>query len=191
MDTLEQIAGRAGSMDDAEAGQHFDQVARQIPAPQLGGGIAQALRSDQTPPFPQMAAQLFGRSDPQQRAGLLGELLRSVGPQVLSGIAGGSLGGLLGKLGGSLGGLGGAGSIGSSPNAPGEVVRGPATTIPTDVAAQVTPDQVQDIAHAAQKQDPGVLDRVGQYYAQHPDVVKVLGAGALAIALGHIAQRNR
>ena len=56
-------------------------------------------------------------------------------------------------------------------------------------AAQVSPEQVREIATAAEKQDPGVLDRVGAYYAQHPEVVKVLGGAALAIALGQIAKR--
>ena len=191
----------AGGDNITDVDARFDEVARHASPDELGAGVAQALRSDQTPPFPQMAAQLFGQSNPQQRAGLLGELLRSVGPQVLSSVAGGSLGGLLGRLGGGLGGLGGqggqggqvggAGAIAATGGQQGEVVRGPAMTVPPDVAAQVTPAQVQDIAHAAEKQDPGVLDRVGQYYAQHPDVIKVLGAGALAVVLGHIAQRNR
>ena len=58
-------------------------------------------------------------------------------------------------------------------------------------AATVTPDQVQEIAAAAEKQDPSVLDRVGAYYAQHPEVVKVLGGAALAVALGQIANRMK
>jgi hypothetical protein len=45
------------------------------------------------------------------------------------------------------------------------------------------------MATAAEKQDPSVLDRVGAYYAQHPEVVKVLGGAALAIALGQVAKR--
>jgi hypothetical protein len=57
--------------------------------------------------------------------------------------------------------------------------------------SQLTPGQVRELASEAQRQDPGVLDRVGACYAEHPEVVKVLGGAALAIALGQIATRMR
>ena len=62
----------------------FDEVARQVPPDVLGSGIAQAFRSEQTPEFGNMIGSLFGGSNPQQRAGLLGQLIRSVAPAVLS-----------------------------------------------------------------------------------------------------------
>jgi hypothetical protein len=62
---------------------------------------------------------------------------------------------------------------------------------PESGAAQVSDAQVREIAEAARQSDPSVLDRVGAYYAQHPDVVKVLGGAALAVALGQIAQRMK
>jgi hypothetical protein len=34
----------------------------------VGQGVADAFRSDQTPPFAQMMGRLFGQSSPQQRA---------------------------------------------------------------------------------------------------------------------------
>ena len=58
-------------------------------------------------------------------------------------------------------------------------------------AAQVTPDQVQEIAARAEQHDPTVLDKVGGFYAQHPQLVKTLGSAALAIALAGIANRTR
>ena len=58
----------------------FDEVARQVPPDVLGSGIAQAFRSDQTPAFGDMIGSLFGGSNPQQRAGLLGQLISAVGP---------------------------------------------------------------------------------------------------------------
>jgi len=54
--------------------QDFDEVASQVPAEALGSGIADAFRSDRTADFGQMAASLFGRSNAQQQAGLLGQL---------------------------------------------------------------------------------------------------------------------
>ena len=34
------------------------------------------------------------------------------------------------------------------------------------------------------------MDQIGNFYAKHPEVVKVLGGAALAIALGRIANRT-
>ena len=153
--------------------QDFDEVARQVPADALGGGIADAFRSDKTPDFGQMAASLFGGSNGQQQAGLLGQLIKSVGPALLSSVAGGALGRLL---------QGRAGAKDGSATA---------QDISETDASQLSTDQVREIATEAQRQDPGVLDRVGAFYAQHPEVVKVLGGAALAIALGQVATRMR
>ena len=166
MDILKSYADRPTDTD-----QDFDEVSRQIPAGTLGNGLADAFRSDRTPDFASMAASLFGGSNPQLRAGLLSQLIQSVGPALLSTLGGGALGRIL------------QGQTGSR-----ESTSATAEVSPVD-AAQVSPEQVREIATAAEKQDPGVLDRVGAYYAQHPEVVKVLGGAALAIALGQIAKR--
>ena len=103
-----------------------------------------------------------------KKAGLIGQLLRVVGPSVLSSLGGGLLGRLL---------KGATDRVGSPPE------------MSVHDVAQVTSDQVRDIAVAAEKEDPSILDRVGAYYAQHPEVFKVLGGAALAIALGQMANR--
>jgi len=146
----------------------FDEVSRQVPPEVLGDGLAHAFRSEQTPAFGDMVGSLFGGSNPQQRAGLLGQLIRSVAPTVLSGLAGGALGRM----------FQGARSGGAPNVTPGDVV-------------DLTPDQVREVATAAEKNDPGIMDRIGAYYAEHPEVVKVLGGTALAIALGQMATRMR
>ena len=146
----------------------FDEVARQVSPDVLGSGIAQAFRSDQTPAFGDMIGSLFGGSNPQQRAGLLGQLISAVGPAVLSGLAGGALGRIF---------------QGGRPEAAPNVS-------PADVV-DVTPDQVREVATAAEKSDPSIMDRIGAYYAENPEVVKVLGGTALAIALGQMATRMR
>lgn len=151
--------------------QDFDEVAREVPKDVLADGMAHAMRSDATPPFGQMMGQLFGQSNPQQRAGILGELARAAGPAVL------------GKLGGLFGG-------GNAAAGGGGAAAAPPTITPAD-AQQVTPQQAEEIARAAEKQDPGVLDKVAGYYAQHPEVFKAVGGMALALALGRMAQRNK
>jgi hypothetical protein len=144
--------------------QDFDEVARQVPADALAGGLADAFRSDRTPDFGQMVSSLFTGSNAQQRSGLLQQLAGALGPTLLANVAGG----LLGRVGG-----------------------GSASSGNTQTAESISPDQVREIATAAEKQDPSVMDRIGSYYAQHPDVVKVLGGTALAVALGHIAGRMK
>ena len=47
-----------------------------------------------------------------------------------------------------------------------------------------TPSQAAAIATSAHQQDPSIVERAGEFYSQHPDLVKGLGAAALAIALG-------
>ena len=152
---------------------HFDEVARQVPSSALAGGLADAFRSGKTPDFGQIAASLFGGSNGQQQAGLLGQLIKSVGPALLSSVAGGALGRM----------FQGSASAGGG-------VRD-ATQISASDLSQLTPEQVRELATEAQRQDPGVLDRVGAFYAEHPEVVKVLGGAALAIALGQVATRMR
>jgi hypothetical protein len=51
---------------------------------------------------------------------------------------------------------------------------------------QVSPEQVQQIAAHAERQNPSVVDEVSSYYAQHPEVMKAIGGLALRIALRHM-----
>jgi hypothetical protein len=160
---LQQYLGGGANANTAQAADDFDRAAQAAPRETVAQGVSQALRSDQTPPFPQMVAQMFGQGNPQQRAGMLNQLLSSAGPALLSSIAGGALGNLFG---------GG---------------QAPAQVTP-EQASQVSPQQVQEIAAKAEQQNPGIVDRMGDFYAEHPTLVKAVGAAALAIALGHMAQ---
>jgi hypothetical protein len=36
----------------------------------------------------------------------------------------------------------------------------------------LTPGQVQEIVARGEKQDPGIVDRLGSFYGRHPDLVK-------------------
>jgi hypothetical protein len=39
--------------------EHFDQMAQAVPQSSIASGLAEAFRSGETPPFAQMAGQLF------------------------------------------------------------------------------------------------------------------------------------
>jgi hypothetical protein len=49
---------------------------------------------------------------------------------------------------------------------------------------------VNAIATHAQNQEGSVVDKIGGFYAQHPTLVKSLGAAALAVALGHMRSQS-
>jgi len=164
MDILNQYASNAMPHSSATS-DHFDTVAREAPRDALRQGLADAFRADSTPSFGEMFGSMFGQSNPDQRAGALNQLLRSLGPGVLSALGGG----ILGRLSHS----------GGSPS------------LTPEQASQLSPQQVQEIAARAEQHDPTVLDRVAGYYADHPQVVKTLGSAALAIALAGVANRVR
>ena len=160
---LQQYLGGAPNANAGRALDDFDQVARNAPRTAMAEGVTEALRSDQTPPFPQMVSQLFDHSDATQRAGMLNQLLSGIGPGLLSSIAGGTLGNLF---------------------------RGneaPAAITP-DQAATMSPEQVKQIAEQAEQENPGIVERMGDFYAEHPQLVKTIGGAALAIILGRVAQ---
>lgn len=193
MDWMNQLSGLMGQYAGANAQQHpqtvdddFDQFTQQAPQSALSQGLAGAFRSSQTPPFGNMVSNLFANSSGQQRASILNTLLAAAGPmvlqQVMSRMGGGGGGGTgagnpLGGLAGLLGGLGGGG--GQQPH------------ITPQQAEQISPQVVEEIAAQAETQDPSVIDRVSDFYAEHPTLVKGLGAAALAVALAKIAQSQQ
>ncbi len=167
LDILKQYADPSRVQLD-RVNDHFDQVAQQSSPQDLGNGVAAAFRSDATPPFGQMIGDLFGRSDPQQRAGILNQIIQSVGAGGLASVAGGVLGRILGGAGGN-----------ATP------------TITPEQASQISPADAGAIAAHAEKKDPTIMDRAGEFYAQHPQLVKGLGAAALALALGRMHSGQR
>ncbi len=156
----------------------FDQFAQAAPPAAMADGLAAAFRSEQTPPFPQMLGQLFGQSDGTQRASILNTLIGALGPTVLAQIlarrgGGGGTGGGIGDLLGGL--LGGGGQQQVTP----------------EMARQVPTEAVEELAQQAEQRDPSIVDMASNFYAEHPQLVKTLGAAALAIALAKIAQRRQ
>jgi hypothetical protein len=160
---LKQYEGASPNAPPASVHSDFSNVAQSAPPSSLASALGAAFRSPQTGSFGEMVAQLFNQSDPSQRAGILGHLLQAAGPGALSG-------GVLSGLGGLLGNQGGA--------------------VTPQQAQQVPGSAVQALADQAEKRDPSVVDRASQFYAQHPTLVKGLGAVALAVAMSHMS-KNR
>jgi hypothetical protein len=167
LDILNQYADPANVAPGNVAG-HFDQVAGQSSLQEIGNSVAAAFRSDATPPFGQMIGDLFSKSDPSQRAGILNQIVQSVGAGGLASVAGGALASVLGP----------AAANGTTPQ------------ITPEQASQVSPADAGALAAHAEKQNGSIIDMAAAFYAQHPTLVKSLGASALAIALGHLHGSN-
>jgi hypothetical protein len=166
LDILKQYS-EPGAQPSGDVFGHFDSVAQQATPQQLGGGIAAALRSDTTPAFGPTIANLFGQSNPNQKAGLLNEIMQALGPVAAASAGGGILGRILGT--------GGA---------------APIIPITPAQAAQVSPSDLSTLATTAQQHDDSIVDRLGTFYAQHPTLVKTLGVVALGAVMSHMSQHT-
>jgi hypothetical protein len=149
----------------ANATEHFDQVAQSASPNVIAEGLSAVFRSDQTPAFGNLVSNLFSQSNGEQKAGVLNQLIASVGPSALSQLAGG---GMLASL------LGGG-----------------TNHITPEQAQNISPEVVQQIAAHAEKADPSIVDKASVFYAEHATLIKTLGGAALSIALAKVAERQK
>ncbi len=154
----------AGNASSADVHSTYDEVAPTVPRATLADAISHAFQSDQTPPFEQMVGTLFGQSNPEQKAGLLNQILAALGPNAAQAL-------------GTSGALAGVGGLLSS------------GTVTPQQAQQVPPKTVEVLAQQAAKKDPTIMDQAAGFYAQHPTLVKAIGAGALALLLSKMSRR--
>ena len=91
--------------------------------------------------------------------------------------------GVLNRLLGSLG----PGALSALPGLSGLLGGGSVTP---QQASQISPDQVQQIAAHAERQNPSVVDEVSSFYSQHPQVMQAVGGLALSVALQHMLKRR-
>jgi len=161
---LKQYTG-GSTPNAANATEHFDQVAQTAPPSDIAEGLSAMFKSNQTPAFGNMVGSLFSGSNGEQKAGMLNQLIASVGPSTVARMAGG---GMLASL------LGGG-----------------ASQITPQQAQNVSPEVVQQIAAHAEKTDPSIVDKASAFYAQHTTLVKTLGGAALTIALAKVAERQK
>jgi hypothetical protein len=151
MDVLNQALG------GQQGAPQFSDVAQEAPSDALAKGLSAAFASNQTPDIGSMVSQLFGQSNGTQQAGMLNQLLGTLGPGVMAGLAGGVLGNVM---------------------KPGQ------TQITPSQASQLSPQQVQEVVNHADDVHPGgVADELGQFYAQHRSLVNTLGGVAATVAM--------
>ncbi len=164
---LQQYSGSNSPAPSAQATEHFEQAAAQAPQSSLASALSGVFRSPETGTFGQNISQLFNQSNPQQRAGILNQLLPYAGTLGLGGISS-----ILGR--------------GTSSGGTGMVPQ-----VNEDLAQQVPPQAVEELANHAQQQNPSIVDQAGQFYSQHPTLVKALGATAAVMALRHLASAEQ
>jgi hypothetical protein len=156
-----------GKASEADVHAAFDKVAGAVPHGALAEGLSHVFNSDQTPPFEQMVGGLFGQSSPDQKAALLNQVLGSLGP------AAGQVLGAAGGLGGLASVLQGGGSVSAAQ------------------AQQISPQIVEGLARKAREINPGIVDAVSGFYAKNPQLVKAIGAGALAMLMTKLSKGGR
>jgi len=164
LDLLNHYSGMAPGEARPEAENEFEQVAREASPDEVAEGLTHAFRADETPPFEAMLGNLYERSDPSTRAGLLTELFHGLSPTILGSV--------------------GAGALGS-------LIRGNRrASIRPDEAAAIPSRDVQDLAREAERANPSIVERISRFYAQHPQLVRNLGSAALSIAMRQMARRR-
>lgn len=168
---LSQLAGGESPSDVTD---QFHQIAQSAPPDLISQGLTAMFHSDQTPPFGQMAGQLFGQANPNQQAGMVNQLLSSMGPSVLASLAGGAGGGALAGL---------LAQFSRSGNASGALT--------PDQVSSLTQEQVQQIATHAEQHNSRVVEQMSGFYAEHAGLIKTLGGAALSIALAKMAQSHQ
>ena len=161
LDLLSKALAQATSSQHSNPEPHFDRVTPQAPPDLVGEGMAEAFRSNKTEPFAKMVEDLFTRSNSTQQAGLLNQLLQAAGPAVLA-----AAGGALSKL-----------------------LQSGSSQVTAAQASSLRPEQVREIAAAAEHQSPNVMDQLGRFYAEHPTLIKTLGGAALVVVMAQMKRR--
>jgi hypothetical protein len=162
IDILSQYRNASSTAPPPNTEEDYSRVAQTAPQAHVASGLTEAFRSGETPPFGEMLRTLFSNSNGQQRAGILNQLLGAVGR---GGLQSGALSGLSGFL------------------------TGGKTTVTPEEANQVSPETAQQLAEHAQERDPSIVEQASAFYAQHPTLVKSLGAGALALIMSHLSRK--
>jgi hypothetical protein len=164
---LQQYATDTGVHSTKKVENDFAQVTQQMPAEDVMNGLSEAIRSDHTPPFDQMVGESFEQGDAEQRAGMLNQLLDGAGPSAVEALI---VSGLM------------------RDTAKSDGVQEPAIT--PELADQIHPELVQQIAREAQEGNPDLIEKMSNFYAEDPALVKTLGGGTLSVALSKIAENR-
>lgn len=162
-DILNKYGSSSGTVPDS-VNDDFDRFSNTAPSSQVSEGLAEAFRSEQTPPFASMLSHLFGRSPSTQKSGVLNTLIATLGPALVSQLLS----------------THGAGSAATQLQDGGAVS--------PEAAEQIPAASIEAVAAEAERKDPSIVDRISKFYGDQPALVKTLGGLALTVAMAKIAQ---
>lgn len=163
---LQQYAMETGVYSTQKVKSDFVEVTQQVSAQHVTNGLSEAIRSELTPPFDQMVGQSFEQGDAHQRAGMLNQLLDAAGPALVKPLV----------------------ESGVLQQDALQIADSLEPGFTPEMAAQLHPELVQQIAQQAEQENPAVIDRMSNLYAEDPSLVKTLGGGTLSIAIIKIAE---
>ena len=127
----------------------------------INGSVVSAL------PPPRLVANVWSALDVTRRAGLLGNLLGSVGPLALAVVGGGAFARYL------------------------QNARCPFVPVSFEDAALATSSQVYELVRYVEQSNPNLLDGMLNALMQDGATLAALGASAAAIAIKHISDRRK
>jgi hypothetical protein len=145
----------------------FDRLTQHAPPNAVSDGLAEAFRSNQTPPFGNMLSELFRRSPATQKTSVLNTLVSALGPTLVAQ--------MLARHGAARA----AKEVETRQNG-----------ISPEVADEVPATSIEEIAKEAEQRDPSIIDRISKFYAEQPALLKTLGGLALTVAMAKVAQRQ-
>lgn len=154
------------NQDQGQVESAFDHFSQQASKGDVASGLMQAFSSNDTPPFGEMLGTLFNNADPNQKAGLLNQLLAVAGPALMTQIAGNKGFDLNSLL---------SGQQGFTP----------------ETASQVPTEVLHSLADHTGGNGSGLIGNVSEFVSEHPTLVKTLGAAALSMAMNHFMNSRR
>jgi hypothetical protein len=166
MGILGSVLGGQQQQNDDQINNAFDQFSQGASRGDMASALMGAFGSNQTPAFGNMLGSMFGNASGDQKAGLLNTILAAAGPALLSQVMSGrgmNLGSLLG---------------GSQQFTP-------------EMAQQVPVEALEDIAAQTGQNESSLIGQVSDFFAEHPTLVKGLGAAAVGVALNHFMNQRR
>jgi hypothetical protein len=155
-DILREVASNGGALGQIEA------IKQNAPPGALADSLTAALRSENTPAFPDLFKRAYSAAGSEIKAALLNRLFIALGPGPLGTLAKEALGG-------------------------GESTT---STVTPDQAARISPEDAQGIAARAEAMHPGVANEIGSLLAQHTDLIKALGEQVMNSAIAHLQKRS-
>lgn len=157
LDMLGQALNQGAQVDP----KHIEGMAQQAPADVLGQVLGDTFRSPDTPDIGSLVAGMFGQSNGTQQAGMLNQIIATLGPAVAGALAGGAL----------------------------TKVLGGGQQVTPEQASQLSPEVVTQVVNEAQAREPGLADQLGQFYAQHSGLINALGGLAAMYAMNQMKNR--